>query len=71
MKMLLNWLKGVFGEQILAILIAKLLTKNNIVSAVDAILDMAENLALKTPTKLDDKALLQIREALNIPDNDK
>jgi len=66
-----NGMRGFLGDQITAIILAKLLTKENIIKGVDYILDIGEELAKKTDTTIDDIALKKIREALNIPDNDE
>lgn len=70
MKAIFDWLKKLFGEQLLALILNHLLTQDNIIKFIDSILDLAEDLAKKTTTKIDDNALKKIREALNIPDND-
>ena len=59
------------GEKVAAQWIEKYLTVENIKSALDAGLDVLENLAEKTKTKLDDKALAMVRKGLDIPDNDE
>lgn len=68
-----GWLQGIIatlGEKVVAQLIEKHLTKENVINAIDAGLDVLENLAAKTSTKLDDKVLKKLRDGLNIPDND-
>lgn len=70
MKKILDWLKGIIGDKLLAIIISQILTKENILKAVDYVLDIAENYAAKTEADWDDKVLKTIREALNVPDND-
>lgn len=69
-KKFLDDLKGKIGEQLFALLLAQLLTKENIIKFIDLLLDQLEELAKKTDTKIDDEALKKIREALNIEDND-
>lgn len=63
-------LKSELGDKILALVIAKFLTKENIINILDAALDFLENQADKTEMDADNKALKALREALNIPDND-
>ena len=70
-KNIFEKLREMFGDQITALILSQLLTEDNIIKAVDYILDLAEELAEKTPTKIDDSALAKIRQALNIPDNDE
>ena len=70
MKNIIEWLKGIVGDNIIKIVLAKLLTKENILKALDYVLDLAEELALKTEKDWDDKALKAIREALNVPEFD-
>jgi|LGOV01.1.fsa_nt_gb hypothetical protein len=69
-KKILDWLKAVVGDKIVILLVDKLLTKDNIIKAVDSVLDALEDLTAKTGTKVDDAAVKAIRDALNIPDND-
>ena len=64
-------IKGLLGEQVTALILSQLLTKENIIKGVDYILDFGEELAKKTDTTIDDTALKKIRETLNIPDNDE
>jgi hypothetical protein len=66
----LNGIISAVGEQLAALIISKYVTKDNIIDAVDAGLDVLEDLAKKTDTTLDDKVLKQVRDALNIPDED-
>lgn len=66
MKQVLQWLKRSLGEKVLSIMLVQLLTPENIKKGIDAVLDMAEELAGKTETKIDDRALKAIRDALNI-----
>jgi len=69
-KKILNGVVATIGEKLAVKLIAQYLTKENIESAIDAGLDMLEELSLKTESKIDDNILKKIREGLNIPDND-
>lgn len=70
MKELLKKIRDFIGDKLLAVILSQLLTKENILKGIDAILDVAEELAVKTKTDIDDNALAKIREALNVPDND-
>jgi len=63
-------MKGIVGHQVVSLLINTLLTKENIIKALDYILDQMEEYAAGTDNKLDDAAVKVIRDALNIPDND-
>lgn len=71
MKNVFNWLRGVAGDKIAVAIISRLLTKENILKAIDYVLDIAEELALKTKGDWDDKALKAVRDALNVPEFDK
>ena len=66
MKNIIAWLKGAIGEQAANLLIAKLLTKENLKKFATSILDKAEELALKTETKIDDKIVAKLKEIANI-----
>lgn len=66
MKKMLDYLKGMLGEKILAIVLAQILTVDNIKSALNSLLEAGEELAAKTETKIDDNALAVIRKALDI-----
>jgi len=70
-KGFLNGIVATLGEKVVAQLIKKYLTKENIISAVDGALDFLEELAEKSETEIDDKVLASIRSALNIPDGEK
>ena len=71
MKNILNWLKSVVGDRMVALIIARLLTKENILKGVDYVLDIGENYAAGTVADWDDSALKAIRDALNVPEFDK
>ena len=66
MKKILNQLKGVIGEKALAALLSYLLTEARIRKTVKVLLDYAEEAARGTKTKIDDKAIAKIRQALKI-----
>jgi hypothetical protein len=66
MKKVLAYLKGLLGERILAIVFAQVLTVENIVAAVNALIEMGEELAAKTETKIDDNAFAVLRKALGV-----
>ena len=69
-----SWLMKVamvFGEKLLLWFVGEYLNKEAIIEAIDGGLDFLEDLAAKTETDIDDKALRLIREALDIPDNDE
>ena len=57
-------IKTSIGEALFKIVMAQLLTKENIILALNWVLDMLEDLAKKTDTKLDDEAIAKIREIL-------
>jgi len=73
-KKFLNGIISTFGSKLVVELIKKYLTEENIKSAIDAGLDVIEDLVAKTETNIDDVIILPIlkklRETLNIPDND-
>lgn len=69
-KGMLTGLASNVGEKVVSDLIKKYATKENIKGAIDGILDWLEDYAAKTKTTADDEALLAIRTALDIPDND-
>ena len=62
MKAIIAWLKGLIGSPAVNILIAKLVTAENLKKLATAILDQAEELALKTETKIDDKIVAKLKE---------
>ncbi len=66
MKNVLNWLKGAIGEKAVSILIAKLLTKENLKKLAKSALDKLEELAAKTETKIDDKIVAKLKELADI-----
>jgi hypothetical protein len=70
MKFILEWCKKNIGEAILAMLIAKFLTPENIKIWLADLLEYLEGLAKTSETKIDDKAIAIIRIALQIPDAD-
>ena len=57
-------IKTSIGEALFKIVMAQLLTKENIILAINWLLDTAQNLAEKTETKIDDEAIAKIREIL-------
>ena len=61
---IMNQLKGLINEKMLALLLAKLVTRNNILKLLDAL----EALANKTSTRLDNITITKIREILNSKD---
>lgn len=74
-KNILDWLKNTIGNQALGILISRFITAENVIKikniALDKILDEIEDYCAKNDVSWDESALKVIREALNIPDNDK
>ncbi len=64
----LNGIKSTIGEKLLTILLAEVLTKDNILKAADWILDFLQDMATKTETTVDDTAIKKIRDTFNIPD---
>ena len=75
MTKLLNWLKALLGNQILEILIKKFVTVENVIKVknivLDKVLDELEDYCAKNTISWDEVALKAVREALNVPDNDK
>ncbi len=68
MKNVLNWIKSYIGEKLLAIILAQVLTPENIRKAAAEVLEILDDLAKKTETTFDDEAIKKIRETFNIPD---
>ena len=66
MKKIFDWLKGAIGEKAVALLLANFLTAENIKKVITAILEQAENLALKTDTKIDDMIVKKLKEIAGI-----
>jgi len=60
----MDWLKRVLGEQLFALVIKQLLTKENLDKFLVELLDAAEKLAEKTETKIDDRIVARLREIL-------
>lgn len=67
MKALLEWLKVAIGERAVALLLARLLTKENVKKAITELLDYAEALALKTDTPIDNMIVAKLKEIAGIP----
>ena len=67
MKALLEWLKVAIGERAVALLLARLLTKENVKKAITELLDYAGTLALKTDTPIDDMVVAKLKEIAGIP----
>ena len=74
MRKILDYLKGILGNQILSIVITRFVTVENIIKvknlALDKVLDELEDYCAKNDITLDEKVLKDVREALNVPDND-
>jgi len=68
MKKFLDYLKEKFGEKLLALLLAQVLTPENIKEALMSLLNYAEEMAQKTETKIDDNAILALKKALGLND---
>ena len=66
MGKIFDWLKRIIGEKAVAILLADLLTLENIKKAIAEILDIAETLAKKTDTKIDDQIVAKLKEIAGI-----
>lgn len=55
------------GEKAAAVLLSKMITKENIKKLVAGVLNQAEKLAKKTDTKIDDQIVRKIKDVLDIP----
>jgi len=66
MKALITWIKNIIGEKAMAILLANIITKDNIVKIVTELLDILEELAKKTSTNIDDEIVKRLKEVLGI-----
>ncbi len=66
MKDFLNKIKDIIGEKALALLLAKFVTKENIVNLVTSLLNQLEELAKKTDTKIDDQIVKKLKDVLDI-----
>jgi hypothetical protein len=67
---ILNTLRKKIGEALFAGLVRRLLTRDNILGAIDGLFDFFEHYAQTTETDIDDLLIAQIRDALHIPDKD-
>lgn len=66
MKELIEKLKGIIGEKAVGAVLSYFLTEERIKAGAKALLDIVEDLAKKTETQIDDKAIAKIRAVLNI-----
>lgn len=62
------WIETTLGAIVLERILARLMTRDNIVAVLNGILDFFEQYAQRTETTLDDKFLRALRDALDIPD---
>jgi len=62
------------GEKVVLDLVRRFITRDNIVSLLDALFDKIEDLVMRSDTKMDDKLvlpmILKLRKTLDVPDND-
>jgi len=65
-RKIFDWLKGTIGEKAVALLLAKFLTKETVQKVIADILNQAEELALKTDTKIDDIVVAKLKEIAGI-----
>jgi len=65
MKEFWNKIKDTIGEKAVALLLAKFVTRENILKLANSILEQLEELAQKTDTKLDDQIIKKIKDVLD------
>ena len=64
MKKVLEWAKGLVGEQILAMILSRIITVENIQKVIVELIEFLKVLAAKTETKIDDRAVEVLEKAL-------
>lgn len=70
MKALLRKLTSFLGDQAVALILARLLTKENILRGVDWVLDQGEELKDNDKLKWLAKVAMKVREAIDVPEFD-
>ena len=66
MKDFWNKIKDTIGEKALALLLAKFVTKENIVNLLTSLFGQLEELAKKTDTKVDDQIIKKLKDVFDI-----